>query len=67
MKGKITRVFDDKNFGFITGEDGTDYFFHRSALVNETSFSQRSLLNRSVTFEAGESLKGPRGEEVFVE
>jgi cold shock CspA family protein len=32
MTGKITRVMEGKGFGFISGEDGQDYFFHRSVL-----------------------------------
>jgi cold-shock-like DNA binding protein len=31
MIGKITRVAAERGFGFITSEDGQDYFFHRSA------------------------------------
>ena len=32
MKGTITRLVADKGFGFIKGEDGVDYFMHRSAV-----------------------------------
>lgn len=32
MNGTISRVIADKGFGFIAGEDGQDYFFHRSDL-----------------------------------
>ena len=32
MNGTVSRVIVDKGFGFITGEDGQDYFFHRSDL-----------------------------------
>jgi cold shock CspA family protein len=66
MKGTITRVMVDKNFGFITGEDNADYFFHKSSLVNEPSFTQK-LRNRSVTFEESESDKGLRAESVYVD
>jgi hypothetical protein len=31
MNGEIKRVFVEKGFGFIKGEDGADYFLHRSA------------------------------------
>lgn len=30
MKGRIKRFIEDKGYGFITGEDGQDYFFHIS-------------------------------------
>ncbi len=66
MTGVIVRVIVDKNFGFIRGEDGKEYFFHKSELVNETSFS-KSLENRSVTFEDGTATKGPRAEQVFLD
>jgi cold shock CspA family protein len=32
MQGIIKKVFPDKGFGFITGEDGQDLFFHISKL-----------------------------------
>lgn len=31
-KGKIKKVVADRGFGFITSEDGRDFFFHRSHL-----------------------------------
>jgi cold shock protein len=33
MKGKVKRFNKTKGFGFITGEDGQDAFFHFSELV----------------------------------
>ena len=66
MNGKIARIVAEKNFGFITGTDGVDYFFHKSALINESSFDKH-LEKRSVTFEAGEATKGPRAESVYVD
>lgn len=65
MKGRIVRVMGDKAFGFIRGEDGEDYFFHTSALKNE-SFNQ-SLVNRTVQFEESEGAKGLRAEEIWVD
>jgi cold shock CspA family protein len=32
MCGTITIVHDEKGFGYITGDDGCDYYFHRTAL-----------------------------------
>lgn len=34
MKGKIKFYNNNKNYGFIAGDDGNDYFFHHSE-VNE--------------------------------
>jgi CspA family cold shock protein len=30
--GTIKRLVEDNGFGFIAGNDGTEYFFHRSAV-----------------------------------
>lgn len=65
MKGKIVRVMGDKMFGFIKGEDHEDYFFHASALRNE-SFTQ-DLVDRTVQFEESEGAKGLRAEEIWVD
>ena len=63
MTGKIARVMADKGFGFITGEDGSDYFFHRSAVTGGGLFEQ--LRDGSpVTFDVGQGPKGPRAENV---
>jgi len=66
MTGKITRIVLEKGFGFITGEDGHDYFMHRSALSDGSVFE---LLRegQAVTFDAGQGDKGPRAEHVRVE
>ena len=33
MKGTIAEVVIDRGFGFVDGEDGRRYFFHRNALT----------------------------------
>jgi cold shock CspA family protein len=32
MKGSVAEIVIDRGFGFIDGDDGIRYFFHRSAL-----------------------------------
>ena len=32
MKGKVKAIKRDKGFGFVTGEDGIDRFFHANHL-----------------------------------
>jgi len=64
MKGKITRLIQDKGFGFIKGEDNTEYFFHRSAVKN-ISFEEL-IDGQDVEFKDDEGPKGPRAEDVFV-
>ena len=34
MKGKIKRLIRGRGFGFISAEDGTEVFFHHSALLD---------------------------------
>jgi len=64
MKGKITRLVADKGFGFIKGEDGTEYFFHRSAVKN-AKFEELDE-NADVEFEDGTGPKGPRAEDIYI-
>ena len=39
--GSIKKVVADRGFGFITGEDGKDYFFHRDGLSESIDFDRR--------------------------
>ncbi len=59
--GKIARKTEDRGFGFIKGDDGVDYFFHRSGCV--TSFDQLAV-KQPVVFEIEMSSKGPRATDV---
>ncbi len=63
MKGTIKTVIADKNFGFITPEDGSkDVFFHATGLVGvEFSAVKQGDV---VTFEVEQSDKGPRAVNV---
>jgi CspA family cold shock protein len=60
--GVIKRLVPDKGFGFVAAQDGSEYFFHRSACV-DTRFEQLRE-GQSVTFEKGQGPKGPRAENV---
>jgi len=33
MQGTIARIVPERGFGFITDQDGREYFFHRGALM----------------------------------
>ena len=59
--GTIKRI-TDKGFGFIAASDGTEYFFHQSA-VTGTRFDELRE-GQAVTFDRGQGPKGPRGENV---
>ena len=54
MKGRIKMFNADKGFGFITGEDGNDYFAHVSKFV----IAQDIHVGLFVEFEVGENDKG---------
>jgi cold shock protein len=49
-----------KNFGFITGDDGKDYFVHASGLKPEVTITEGD----KVSFEATEGERGPKAENV---
>lgn len=55
----------DKGFGFISAEDGTEYFFHQSGCVGTRFDDLRE--GQRVTFTVGQGPKGPRAENVKVE
>lgn len=66
MKGTIANVIADKGFGFINGEDGAQYFFHRSEFNGFFDDLVQDMEKKkiAVTFERTESIKGPRAKEV---
>ena len=61
--GIIKKVVSDRGFGFITAEDGKEYFFHRDGIVAPLDFSSLAGGER-VSFEIEESPKGPRAAKV---
>lgn len=65
MTGSISKVISDKGFGFIQGEDGQEYFIHRSALRDGSVFEQLRE-GQPIVFDAGRGDKGLRAENVRV-
>jgi CspA family cold shock protein len=63
MNGTIKKVTKDRGFGFITAEDGVEYFFHQSELRGGLTFAELREGQR-VSFEVAQSDKGPRAAEV---
>ena len=60
MKGTV-KFFDKvKGFGFITGEDGKDYFVHQSAMGEDVKLYE----NDAVVFDAETSDRGPKAVNV---
>lgn len=62
-QGYISTYKPDRNFGFLRGVDGEDYFFHRSAISDDELFNRiRDLVPGKqipVIFEAAQGPKGP--------
>ena len=62
MEGKIKRLIRGKGFGFITAQDGTNVFFHRSRL-QRISFDTLKEGDR-VKFDLERGVKGLRAVRV---
>lgn len=62
VSGTIKRIVSDKGFGFVAASDGTEYFFHNSAVAGVRFDELRE--GQSVTFEKGQGPKGPRAENL---
>lgn len=63
MTGTIKTLVVEKNFGFITPEDGSkDIFFHATSLSG-VQFSELKQ-GDAVSFDVEESEKGPRAANV---
>lgn len=54
MQGKITKYIDEKGYGFITGDDQQNYFFHISKVVEGTEPETDMVVNFNPT-------TGPKG------
>ena len=65
MNGTISKLISAKGFGFIRGEDGQEFFMHRSAVRDGSVFEQLRE-GQTVVFDAGRGDKGLRAENVRV-
>lgn len=66
MRGQFSTI-TDKGFGFITGEDGVEYFVHKSAFRGKWFSIMEEVKEGKkikVEFKVGNDKKGPRAEEV---
>lgn len=64
MTGIIKKVFPEKGFGFIVGEDKIEYFVHRTAIKN--AHLENLYEGQEITFEDNHGDRGPRAEDVYV-
>jgi len=60
MKGKVKFFNIKKEFGFITGDDGKDYFVHATGLVGTNSLNE----NDTVEFDTEQGDKGLKAVKV---
>ena len=61
--GTIKKVVSERGFGFISGEDGKEYFFHRDGLTASLDFN-RLAGGEKVEFDIEQSPKGARAKNV---
>ena len=61
--GRVKKVVADRGFGFITADDGKEYFFHRTAVGASIDFD-RLFGGEQVEFDVQQSPKGPRAANV---
>jgi CspA family cold shock protein len=62
--GTIKKLVRERGFGFILGQDGTELFFHRSALQGQ-GFDALAE-GQAVEFEVERGDKGPRAANMKV-
>lgn len=61
--GTVKKLISERGFGFISGPDGKDYFFHKDGLASSLDFD-RLVGGESVTFEIENGPKGARAVRV---
>ena len=59
--GTIKKLVSDRGFGFITDDDGKEFFFHKSGTEGDFDTLQGG---EKVAFESEASPKGPRARSV---
>ncbi len=64
--GTIKKLVHDKGFGFISGSDGSDVFFHHSSVADRQfdSLEEGQQVDYTVDSQGGNQGKGPRAATV---
>lgn len=60
MEGVVKFFNRKKGFGFITGDDGNDYFVHFTAIPRGTFIND----NDRVSFETAQGERGPKADKI---
>ena len=60
MNGTVKFFNEGKGFGFIAGEDGKEYFVHKTGLGEGVNLNE----NDAVTFDVEEGDRGPKAVNV---
>lgn len=60
MKGKVKMFNAERNFGFITGEDGKDVYVHTSAIEGGVALA----IGDAVEYEVEANERGARAKNV---
>jgi len=60
MKGTVKFFNSEKEFGFIAGEDGKEYFVHKTGLQEGVTIDKED----TVTFEVEQGDRGPKAVKV---
>jgi cold shock protein len=63
--GRVKRIVRERGFGFIASDQGIEFFFHRSALAQ--GVFDTLVEGERVTFDGGQTDKGPRAANVLVD
>ena len=63
MEGTVKWFNPSKGYGFIVGEDGTDYFAHFGEIQSEGFKTLKE--GQSVTFEEADGEKGPVAKNIM--
>lgn len=71
MNGTVSNVIPAKQYGFITGDDGNEYFFHKDEITCNwrdlaDAFSLAGGGKIKVAFDAAKTPKGPRARSVSI-
>lgn len=66
MQGYVRKIFQEKGFAFIEGEDQRDYFLHWSKVLRSSVPFRNMVENDKVTFDVEEGAQGPKALNVLV-